>query len=60
MKTDILLQSLLVGFVMTVIFILLRKVANINVPTSVGVIIIACLISFFSRRITKKYANKRL
>jgi hypothetical protein len=49
MNIKILLQGILIGIVMTVIFILLEKIADINVPTWLGIIIIVCLISFFSR-----------
>jgi len=43
------LQSMLIGIIMIVIFILFQKMIKINMPTWLGAIIILCLIVLFNR-----------
>jgi hypothetical protein len=49
-KVKVLLQSLLVGFTMLIIFILFEKITQINIPNWFGSLIIVGLIAFISKR----------
>ncbi len=50
MNLRVMVQGLLIGIIMIIIFILFQKITKINVPTWLGSIMIVSLIAFFSKK----------